>query len=224
MSSVTEQKRREAKRQEVLLTEAMGIANKLAEPCRLRLYDYLDRLIETGDTEAPTPTETDAPVERKSRTVGKRHATNGEGSYTDKTEALILGLSPKKGMTAREVSDATGQKVGSADGTLRYIANNRKTIEKRDGKWYALASGKRPQGGPKVGVREQIVAAYEKNGNAPWATRDIAAALPDVKRGTLDKTLVGMRADGILISCGSDPKGVGGLYKLKDGGARAAAN
>jgi hypothetical protein len=224
MSSVIEQKRREAKRQEVLLMEAMGIAKKLAEPCRLRLYDYLGRLIETGDAETPPTPETDAPsTEQK---AGKRHATNGEGSYTDRTEALILGLGPKNGMTTREVSDTTGQKRGSADGTLRYISNRRKTIEKRkDGKWYAVASGKRPQSGPKMGVREEIVAAFEGNGNAPLATRDIAIALPDVKRGTLDKTLVGMRADGILISCGSDPKGVGGLYKLaKDGGARATAN
>jgi hypothetical protein len=61
--SVIEHKRREAKRQEVLLTEVMGIAKKLTEPCRLRLYDYdyLDRLIETGDAETPPTPETDAP-------------------------------------------------------------------------------------------------------------------------------------------------------------------
>lgn len=213
----------------------MEIAKELSEERRLRLYAYLDDLI-GADAEMPAsgpeidePAAPAVPAEREGRTASKPRVKNGHGdyrSYTDQTEALILGQKKGTGMTAREVSDATGQKVGSADGTLRYIANNRKTIEKRDdGKWYAIASGKRPQSGPKMGVREQIVAAYEGNANAPWATRDIAAALPDVKRGTLDKTLVGMRADGILISCGSDPKGVGGLYKLKDaGGARAAAN
>ena len=233
MSVVSDKKLREAKRQERQLTSLMEAAKELPEASLLRLYLYIDDLLGTDAETSPSvetevESEVHEPHKREDRTTTKpRVKKSGHGdyrSYTDQTEALIVGLGSKKGMTSMEVSQATGQKRGSADGTLRYIANDRKTIEKsNDGKWYAVANGKRPPSGPKMGAREQIVAAYEGNANAPWATRDIAAALPDVKRGTLDKTLVGMRADGILISCGSDPNGSGGLYKLANpqGGARA---
>lgn len=218
MATVVERKLREAERQDELLKTTLNAVRELSEDRLIRVFRVVNHLIETGDTNtAPSEEdgETGIPDERESRAVRKRRNSNGHGSYTDQSEALVLAQ--KRGMTAREVAAATGQKSASADGTLRYIANSRKTIESRsDGKWYPIANAK--VHGRKVGVREAVVLAYEKNGNAPWATRDVFAGvqaiLPDVKRGTIDKTLVGMRADGILVSCGSDPKGVGGLYKL----------
>jgi hypothetical protein len=162
MSTLTNQKRKEIQHQEHLLVEATEIAKQLTEERRVRLYDSLERLIESGTAE-PSPasslfrTDESGPrlvAERAPRLTRSARRKRSK-SYTEETEALLAGLGPKKGLTVKQVAEVTGQPIASVYGTLVYITKSRHTVKKRgDGLWYAVARAKPLKGEAKAVKRE----------------------------------------------------------------------
>jgi hypothetical protein len=82
------------------------------------------------------------------RVTAKRRGSGGSDaarvSYVDLAKQFVLGQ--PAGVTTMDVAKAIGQSVKGADGSLRYVAKNTKTIERRGRLWYANARirGRKP--------------------------------------------------------------------------------
>jgi hypothetical protein len=220
MASALNRILREDERQEKLLEVALHAADALDAVRSRSLYRHVAKRVEAdaaGSSE-PKPVAADKPTSKPSK-------SNGEGHYTKKAEEYVFA-NGKKGVTTREVSNAIGQSYGSADGTLRHVAEKWKTIVRRDDKWFPVPNAKRRADNEgTITIGQAITTTFHRNGNTPLAAKDIfkgvKAVLPAAKKGSVDAQLVAMRKNGTLVQNGTAPHG-GGLYHLATGGADAA--
>lgn len=227
MGSKVESALREDERQEKLLADAIRAADLLDAVRRRSLYRHVLKRVEADVAGAPKSKRSQtAPKPTTDTASSNGSKTNGAGTYTDQGEEFVLAS--KKGVTTRQFADHSGQSYGSADGTLRYVAENRGTIIRRDDKWFPVPGAKRrPTKNQAVTIGAAVTMVFEKNGNSPLAAKDIfkgvKATLPDAKKGSVDAQLVGLRKDGTLVQKGTAPHG-GGLYHLANYGGAQAAN
>lgn len=155
-------------------------------------------------------------VEQGSQARDKSDATTPEVdlSFTDKAEAFVLAH--PTGVSTSQVGQAIGQKITSVDGTLRSLCKSRRTIERRDGRWFPAA---RPSSGKAPSHRDAIMAVL-MDSKRPLGAGEIIGfvqqAFPDRKRPSLESEIHRMRGDKILGEMGTN--GRGALYGLLIGG------
>lgn len=177
--------------------------------------DQIEVLAELASRIAPQPATTATSVPT---TPAKEPEPDPRSpSYTDQAETYVLAH--PDGVTTRQVADAVGQPTVSADGTLRSVIRSRKTIERRDGKWYPAAV-------PPVSKRKTHRAAIAEVMTAigrPMGAGEIVAGVqqmdPERRREPIEAELHRMRTDGAIVTQGTN--GRGATYVLA-GGAPAA--
>jgi len=152
----------------------------------------------------------ETPLEIKEPSEG----VSSEGSFTDRAEAFVL--QHPSGVRTGEVAEAIGQKAPSTDGTLRSICKTRKTVERRDGKWFP--SMKAPNLRRKT--HRDLISNVLAKGKRPMGAGEIVAGVQEIdadrKRESLEAELHRMREDGLIAAEGSN--GRGSLYVLINGG------
>lgn len=187
-----------------------AIAAVMALPAEDR-HEVLAELITLLDTDAEIQAQPE-PVKEVSALV------EAVGSFTDRAEVFVLRH--PGGVTTAEVGTAIGQKTTSVDGTLRSLCNTRKTIERRDGKWFPAAKPPATRRRTHRDLISEVLIA----GKRPMGASDIISEIQKIdaerKRESLEAELHRMREDGLLAAEGSN--GRGALYVLTNGGEAPA--
>jgi hypothetical protein len=213
---------REDERQENLLEDAIRTADALDAVRSLRLYRHVMKRVENLASATVTEVKASEPAPTSMPTTAPM--TGGKVTYADKAEAFIFA-NAKKGVTTRAVGEAIGQNYRSADATIRYVVDRRKSVERRDNKWFPKGDAKPDQGHDRELTNgEAITTVFQRNGNTPLAAKDVFVAVkaisPKAKKGSVDAQLVVMRNEGKIVRSGDAPHG-GGLYHLTNlGGAK----
>ena len=162
--------------------------------------------VEAAGIEAkPTP-----PASR-SRLPSKANGTSGK--KTDRAEAFVFAH--PNGVSASEVADEIGQRIRTAESTLRQVKKTRKSIVRRSGKWFP--AGERSQSGAKITLREAILKTLD--GGKKLGTRDIfhgvLRSLPAAKKGSVAAEIMRAKRDGLVVIAGQGPRGL--LYASETG-------
>ena len=150
---------------------------------------------------------------------------NGGGSYVDKAEAYVLAH--PEGVETPEVGKAIGQKTANADGSLRQVMNNRKTIERRDDKWFPKVSADAAEPPARNTIRTKIINVFLAM-KKPLDSTDIWEAAkrldPNINRGSFEGEMNRLRRDKLIVAIeGKQGKHGSGVYVLANGGTHATA-
>jgi hypothetical protein len=148
----------------------------------------------------------------------------GKGTYVDQAEEFVL--SHPEGVTTTEVAEAIVQPPNNADGTLRQVMKTRKTIERRDDKWWPATTPKVETG--RRTIRTTIVEVFVAAGGASLDASEIWQGLlkiqPEIKKASVENELNRMRKEKLLRPDGPGRnKGSAYRYYPPNGGAHAAA-
>jgi hypothetical protein len=176
-----------------------------------------------GADEAPEPEPQEAkalPAEPKAAPQKPPKLT---GSYVDKAEAYVLAH--PEGVETAQVGKAIGQKTMNADGSLRQVMNTRKTIERRDRKWFPLASDDYAPEPGKQTIRTIIVNVFTAM-KKPLDSTDIwegaKRLVPTINRGSFENEMNRLRRDRLITALeGKQGKHGSGVYVLANGGTHA---
>lgn len=169
----------------------VSIVQAMERECR---HDLLAQLL--------VLTEQDAPV---FTTKPRIPAADDFSSFTDRAEALLI--QNPDGLTTRDVAEMIGQQPASTDGTLRSIAQRRKTIERRDGLWFPVnARGQ---------FQREILEAFQRV-EYPLTASMICERMPLFDSDMIVAELARMHQDGLLI-VGSSPS-IEAFYYISETG------
>lgn len=124
---------------------AVSAVDLLSAEQRTELIAVLLERLES-ESRAPRVSGTSAaPTESVQRRRVVRASTRGgtgrKDMKTDRAEALVR---EHPGLTSQEIGEVIQQARPAADSTLRQVQLRRKTIERRDGRWYPVTP---PSGG-----------------------------------------------------------------------------
>jgi len=170
----------------------------------------------------PPPEAAEPESPRAAPPPPKQAEPSGHGSYVDKAEAYVLAH--PEGVETAQVGKAIGQTTMNADGSLRQVMKNRKTIERRDRKWFPAADA--PAQPSKNTIRTKIINVFLAM-KKPLDSTDIWEAVkrldPNINRGSFEGEMNRLRRDRLITAIeGKQGKHGSGVYVLANGGTHAA--